>query len=131
MLHQSLSDSVKIISIDRPTIMAALRDIARRMCAEHAEVKSVRLFGSIARGDQVGMSDVDILMVLDDSAIAREPLERIRLFYHYFDLPMGVDLLVYPESEITRRLQAGDPFMVQLWAESLVLEDRGSSQTSV
>jgi predicted nucleotidyltransferase len=120
VLRQRSSDSVKITSIDRDELLAALSAIAGQICAEHPEVKSVRLFGSIARGDQVGMSDVDVLIVLRGGEQV-EPLQQIRLFYPYFDLPIGVDLLVYTEEQIARRLQAGDAFMTRLWEESRAL----------
>jgi predicted nucleotidyltransferase len=122
VLQQSLSDSVKIISIDRPGLLVALSRIVKKIRTKHPEVDGVRVFGSIARGDQVGTSDVDVLIVLNDRAPQKEPLDWIRLFYPYFDLPLGVDLLVATETQITRRLQAGDPFMARIWTESLLLD---------
>lgn len=34
------------------------------------------------------------------------------------DLSIGVDVLVYTEEAIARRLQAGDAFMTRVWKES-------------
>jgi predicted nucleotidyltransferase len=120
VLRQRSSSSVKIISIDRDELLTALSAIAGQICAEHPEVKSVRVFGSIARGDQVGTSDVDVIIVLRGGEQG-ELLQQIRLFYPYFDLPVGVDLLVYTEEQIARRLQAGDAFMTRIWEESRAL----------
>lgn len=120
MLHQSFSDSVRTISIDREALLSALREIAGQIYTDHPAVKSVRVFGSVARGDQVGTSDVDVLIILPGD----EPvflLEQIRRFYPYFDLPVGVDLLVYSEGQLAHRLQAQDPFMTRLWQESEAL----------
>lgn len=111
------SASVKIISIDRDELLAKLKTIAAHLSAEHPEVSSVRVFGSLARGDQVGTSDVDVLVVLRGEAQA-DPWELIRRFQPYFDLPLGVDLLVFSEEQIAHRLQAGDPFMSRIWRES-------------
>ena len=111
------SGSVRIISIDRDELLAQLGAIAGRICAAHPEVQSVRVFGSVARGDQVGTSDVDVLIVLQGAG-TKDALEQIRRFYPYFDLSIGVDVLVYTEDDIARRLQAGDPFMTQVWEES-------------
>lgn len=122
MLHQSLSDSVKIISIDRPELLAVLKRIAKKIRAEFPDVACVRVFGSIARGDQVGTSDVDVLIVLKARAPQKAHLDWIRQFYPYFDLPFGVDVLVYPKAELVRRLQAGDAFLTRIWAESLRLD---------
>ena len=120
MLREISYGSVKIISLDRDELLARLRDIARQIRADHPQVKTVRLFGSTARGDQVGTSDADVLIVLAAEE-SRGLLERIRAFYPYFDLPIAVDLLVYTEIEIAQRLRAGDPFMNKVWQESVAL----------
>lgn len=120
MLRTKSSASVKIISIDRDELLARLGSIATRLCAEHPEVSSVRVFGSLARGDQVGTSDVDVLIVLYGGT-QEDPWEQIRKFQPYFDLPIGVDLLVFSEGQIARRLQAGDPFIARIWRESQLL----------
>ena len=124
MLRQTSSGSVTIISLDRDELWGRLRAIARRIQRDHSNVLDVRLFGSIARGDYVGTSDVDILVVLTDAPDRDEPsarIERSRLFFPYFDLPIGVDLLVYTEAEIER----GTPFLSQIYAESVsLLKDR-------
>ena len=80
----------------------------------------LRVFGSIARGDHVGLSDVDVLIVLADGE-SGDPIERIRSFYPYFDLPIGVDLLVFTQDELKCRREEGDPFIERLWQESQLL----------
>jgi predicted nucleotidyltransferase len=121
MRQESFSDSVRIISVRRDEVIARLREVAGQIRSARPEVKEVRIFGSIARGDQTGLSDADVLIVLRGHN-GDDPLERIRAFYPYFDLPIGVDLLVYHEGEIARRLQEGDGFMHQVWAESVRLD---------
>ncbi|RME60039.1 nucleotidyltransferase domain-containing protein [Candidatus Parcubacteria bacterium] len=119
MLQETSSGSVKIISLDRERLLARLKIIAARIYADHPDVVSVRLFGSVARGDQVGLSDVDILVVVREKL--PNPLVEIQRFYPYFDLPVGVDILVYSEPQIQAGLQKNDPFISQVWAESLDL----------
>jgi len=80
----------------------------------------VRLAGSIARGDQTGDSDADVLMVLENGEESPR-LDQTRLFSAYFDLPIGIDLLLYTENEVAERLKSGDPFFRQLWQERLPL----------
>jgi len=120
MLQQRSFDSVEIISIDRSKVLDALRRVARRIRAQHPEVVDVRVFGSLARGDQVGTSDVDVLIVIEDGG-SGDPIEQIRGFYPYFDLPVGVDLLVMTWDRWTQRLQAGDAFAEQVSRESVAL----------
>jgi predicted nucleotidyltransferase len=122
MLQHRSFDSVEIISIDRAEALDALRRAARRIRAQHPEVVDVRVFGSLARGDQVGTSDVDVLIVLDDDE-SGDPIEQIRRFYPYFDLPVGVDLLVMTRGRWTRRQQAGDAFAERIGRESVSLTD--------
>jgi predicted nucleotidyltransferase len=120
MLQQRSFDSVEIISINRNEVLEALRRVARRIRAQHPEIVDVRVFGSIARGDQVGTSDVDVLIVLEDGEPG-DPIEQIRRFYPYFDLPVGVDLLVMTRERWTRRLQDGDAFAERVSRESVAL----------
>jgi predicted nucleotidyltransferase len=80
----------------------------------------MRVFGSVARGDHVGTSDVDVLIVLRDGEL-EDALERIRAFYPYFELPIGVDLLVHRRKRLEQRLESGDPFVRRMWEESEVL----------
>jgi len=54
-----------------------------------------------------------------------EPLEQLRAFYRYFDLPVGVDLLIYAEDQIAERLRQGDAFVTRAWEQSLRLTDSG------
>lgn len=120
MLQRTSSGSVKIISIDRNSVLAWLGNAARRIYAERPDVVQVRVFGSLARGDQVGTSDVDVLILLREGDV-QDPLEQVRAFSSYFDLPIGVDLLVYTQAQLTRQLAIGDAFVQRMWQESLVL----------
>jgi predicted nucleotidyltransferase len=122
VLRQRSYGSVKIISIDQDELLTKLSAIAKRICAGHPEVKSVRVFGSVARGDHVGTSDVDAMVVLYGDV--GTGFEQIRSFYRYFDLPVGVDVLVFSEGEIARRLEAGDTFVTRVWKESRSLCER-------
>ena len=120
MLQLKSSDSVTTIYLDRTEVLAALRDAAARIRKEHPEVSSVRLFGSVARGDHVGTSDADILIVVR-AGEPGDPLAWIRAFYGYFRLAVPVDILVYSEDQIARRMQSADPQFARLWKESLEL----------
>ena len=120
MLQLKSSGSVKTISLNRTEVIKALEIIASRIHDEHPEVKSIRLFGSIATGDHVGTSDADILIILNREA-ACDFLESIRLFYGYFKLPIPVDVLVYNEDQIAKRLQSGDTEFERILGKSLEL----------
>jgi uncharacterized protein len=114
------SGSVKIISLNRDSLLAELRRIANTIFAEHTEVAEVRLFGSLARGDYTGTSDVDVLILLHHTT-ETDPLRRILTFLPYFDLARGTDLLVYTLGEVKQRLSANDRFIQRIWSESIPL----------
>jgi len=88
--------------------------------AERPEVSEIRVFGSIARGDYTGTSDVDVLVILRDTP-EKDNLAVIRKCYSYFDLPVGVDLIVLTEGQIKTRLEDKDPFVTQILEESYPL----------
>ena len=58
------SSTVRIISLDREALLAQLRAIAAQIRRE-CDVEDVRVFGSLARGDATGTSDVDVLISCD------------------------------------------------------------------
>jgi predicted nucleotidyltransferase len=129
MLRLTSSDSVTTLSLERTKVLAALRDIAGKIIRENADVVSIRLFGSLARGDQVGTSDADILIVVKGEGID-DPLQRTRSFYSYFRLPVPVDLLIYSEAQLQERLMSGDPQFARLWRESIDLKSVGDLSRS-
>jgi predicted nucleotidyltransferase len=87
---------------------------------DHPEVDEVRLFGSLARGDQTGTSDVDVLILLRETD-EKDPHRRIMTFLPYFKLDRGADLLVCTRAEVDRRLSEEDRFLVRVWSESVPL----------
>lgn len=117
MLPKASSSSVKIISLDREKLLANLHRIADKIKHEHPEVAEVRLFGSLARGDQTGTSDADILVLLDHTN-ENDPHRRILTFLPYFDLGRGVDILVYTRDELEQRLSKDDRNLKRIWLES-------------
>jgi predicted nucleotidyltransferase len=84
---------------------------------EVPEIADRHLFGSLARGDQTGTSDVDILIMLRESF--SEPVAQTRRSYPYFDLPVGVDLLVPHCVQAVRRWEARAPFIQRFWLEDV------------
>lgn len=112
--------SVTITSLDRDEALTALRRSAQRLRAAYAEVTAVWLFGSLARGDHVGASDADVLVELAPGTLG-EPFDWVRRCLRFFDLPIGVDVLVLRQDEVARRVAGGDPFLSRLWSERLRL----------
>jgi predicted nucleotidyltransferase len=111
---------VKLISLDRERLLAQVREAAGQVRTAHPEVAEVRLFGSLARGDATGLSDVDLLIVLSETGES-DPHWRILAFLPYFAFDRGVDLLVLTRAEIERRLAEDDRWLKRVWTESVAV----------
>lgn len=120
MLQEQSSGSVKILSINRDKLVTRLVEISQVICRAHPEVHSIHLFGSLARADHVGTSDVDILIVLFEPDDADPPV-LIGKYYPYFDLPISTDLVVIDQLTLEKRLAGDDPWIRKTWGEKITL----------
>ncbi len=86
--------SVKAFWLERDELLQQLEQIAQGALRAFPEICEIRLFGSLARGEQSGMSDVDLLILTEKHA--ENPIERVRPYFFYFAqrLGMAVDVLV-------------------------------------
>lgn len=109
MLVKRSLPSARISSVDRDELHGRLKAIAARIRRENPEVADVRLFGSFAREDFTGRSDVDVLIVLTESS--EDMLVRTLRFRKYFELELPVDVLVLTESEIQEALRQNNAFL--------------------
>lgn len=90
--------SVVSIWLDREAAIEKLRSAAVRLKGSCPEVKEIRLIGSLARGDHVGTSDADILVVLHQSGL--NPVERLKRYLPFFDLDLAVDVFPLTQHEL-------------------------------
>lgn len=94
------SPGVSVTWLDRDAARRAAERAARQVAAEHPEVIGVLMYGSVARGDAVPGSDVDLLVVLGHSD--RPFLDRLG----HYPAPsldgLAVDVLAYTTGELAR-----------------------------
>ncbi len=91
----------------------------------------VILFGSFARGDDHGLSDVDLLIVKETD---RPFVERIGEVLALCDTVLPVEPLVYTPEELARLIEEGNPFIEQVLREGKVIyesEPAGSPSVAV
>jgi predicted nucleotidyltransferase len=117
---------VKLISLDRPGLLAALTRAATAAGESCPEVVQVLVFGSLARGDHTGLSDADVLIVVDHGGA--DPLIRARRYQKFFDFDVAVDLIVLTAAEIAARSAANDTFLRRVAGEQLPLWRRAGFQ---
>jgi len=81
---------------DVETVVAALRHWAARIAGRCPDVLRVGYFGSYARGDWGVGSDLDIVIIVQDTTT---PFERRAAAWDTTSLPVPAELLVYTADE--------------------------------
>ena len=109
--------SVKITYFDKQAVWEALRKYLEQVEREYPEVGKVILFGSLARGEGVPGSDIDLLIILREST-STPILERIPK-YMPLCFPVGVDVFAYTEQELEEMKRQGNPFVRKVLEEGI------------
>jgi len=93
--------SAKVFWLDRDEALRRLHEAAERAIHDRPEIRSIRLFGSLAEGRTVPGSDADVLILLERSE--RRWIDRSLDYIGYFeDVGMPVELFSYTEQEAKR-----------------------------
>lgn len=112
--------SVSIEWIDQSQLIAQLQVCAQNIGMTYSQVEVCILYGSLLRDDYSPDSDIDFLIVLQNSALPF--LLRCDAFQDFFSqLPFDVDLKVYTRKEIQSMLEDNNPLIVQVFKEGKVL----------
>lgn len=103
--------------------MDKLSHIAQEALAAFPEIREVRLFGSLARGDETGLSDIDLLVITEREE--PNPIERVRPYFFFFSqrLPLAMDVLAIRPSEV-------EDFLPLLYDSLLLGKREGDAQLS-
>lgn len=99
MRQVASSGSVKAIWIDREEIFKQLKKTCEEALREFSEIEEIRLFGSLAKGEETGLSDIDLFIVAKNQVL--NPIERIRPYFSFFSerIKMGIDIIVATPKE--------------------------------
>lgn len=81
-----------------PPIDQAMLEEIVRLLVEAARPRRIILFGSYARGDQDGDSDLDLLIA--EEAVANPAQESVRLRRALTSIHMPIDIIVRAESDL-------------------------------
>jgi predicted nucleotidyltransferase len=103
--------------MSRHEIMTSIDNLKEQLAGSYAAEKVI-LFGSAAR-DMAEINDVDLLIIKED--VPYTGTERIRQLYRMMETDLPVDYLVYRPSEVQERLAMGDPFMMGIFQDGIVL----------
>jgi len=107
---EKIYNCVGILFLDKEKIFKKLKEIAEKIKKEKNKGKEIILFGSFAKNNFFPSSDIDILIILEESEI--EFLKRQDEFVDYFS-SMGIDvnILVYTEKEVCKLLKEENAFI--------------------
>jgi len=89
---------------DRDTVDRAVRGWASTVGHDDRRVRRIGYFGSYARGNWGVGSDIDIVVIVDDSA---EAFERRPVAFDTSRMPVPSDLFVYTSDEWERMTRDG------------------------
>lgn len=94
------SGSVKGFYLDREAVLKELKEISSEASRVFPAIKEIRIFGSLARETETGLSDLDIFILAESDE--RNPLERIRPYFKYFSdkLDIALDIIVATSDEL-------------------------------
>ncbi len=120
MLERS-TGSVTVIYLDREAVLEKTRAAVDALARERAEIERVVMFGSMARGDAVPGSDVDLLVALSESSV---PFLDRSVEYKPEGIPVGVDVFAYTEEEMEKMTREGHMLLKQALSEGVTVYDR-------
>ncbi|WP_461830188.1 nucleotidyltransferase family protein [Aquifex sp.] len=95
------SGSVKAVYLERDKLISKLKELSQRLREKYDWIKEVRVFGSLARGEERGLSDVDLLVVTKVK-VSKENFWDLygKVFDEAVDiLPISFDLLLISEED--------------------------------
>ena len=104
VLRKECFGSVKVFWLDRELALSTAMEGCRRLVRERKEVLRAGVFGSIARGDAVPGSDLDVLVVVENAAdVEPRPFDRAGPYLPFFEeIDLPVEVFCFREQEAAK-----------------------------
>ena len=112
--------------VSRSQVLALAKSMADQIADRRPDVTRVLLFGSYARGDFSARSDLDLLILLEESHLRLS--DRIGDFLADC-ASFPTDVFPLTEDELRGRVNEGNPFWTRALEEAVVLFDRSATTT--
>ncbi len=96
MQHIKSYNGVKAIWLDREKLIEEVKKSSRELKKKYGFVQSIFLFGSIVRGDFTGISDIDIMVLVNRKITKENFWETYGKIFSFFSkkIPISFDLIV-------------------------------------
>lgn len=104
-------------------IEVILREIVERLVATY-KPEEIILFGSYAYGHPDSASDLDLLIIKDDSETLYRRTVHVRRLLRDPQRLVPIELLILTPQEVSERLKLGDQFIADILARGKVLYER-------
>ncbi len=100
MRQKISSGSVKGFYLDREEVFRRLQEVCKEALRVFPEIRDIRLFGSFAQGEETGLSDIDLFLIVDTEE--KNPIERMRPYFKFFSskIEVAIDMIVISEKEV-------------------------------
>lgn len=93
------SGSVKAFLINNDEVISIAKKVSTEAKQKFPEIKEIWLFGSLAKGEASGLSDIDLLVVAETTI--SNPVDRVKTYYPFFAdcLKIACDVIVITPKE--------------------------------
>jgi predicted nucleotidyltransferase len=115
-MRQKSSSSVRVFFADKDKILLQVKQYSKKLKRNHPEVEKVGLFGSYVTDEYGPASDVDLLIVLQNSS--KRFIDRIPDFLPS-DIQVSCDCFPYTVDEINRMKDEGNPWILHVLEEAV------------
>ena len=102
----------------RDEVKKALRQWLKIMIETHPEIIKLGYFGSLAKGNWGVGSDIDLIVIIQDSSI---PFEKRPIGWGFDTLPVPTDILIYTAKEWQGMRKKGGRFVDMIEKEAVWL----------
>ncbi len=99
IIQKRFYNSARIFWLDKELLQQRIEEAIKKLILKYPLIKKIVLFGSAADKRETPSSDVDILIIVDDSKLRF--FDRPSPFKEYFqDVGLEVDIFVYTCKEV-------------------------------
>lgn len=103
IIQKKSYNSVKVFWLNKGLLQHRIKEAVKNLVLRCPGIEKVILFGSVAENKETSLSDIDILIVVNDSKCRF--LDRALSFRKYFqDTGLEVDIFVYTRKEIEENI---------------------------